>query len=139
MYNIFYYMKSQKFVINNYFYFFLLLFFSYFIILLFYYFHTFLLHCTTTIFSFPTHTYIYFLLFLFFLFFCTFSRDLKPENLLLNSVEDDANIKIADFGFAVECSDSSLTTRCGTPGTFLRRKKNLGKTQILQFQNILVN
>ena len=43
-------------------------------------------------------------------------RDLKPENLLLTSEDDDANIKIADFGFAVECSDSSLTTRCGTPG-----------------------
>ncbi|CAM9180650.1 unnamed protein product, partial [Heterosigma akashiwo] len=27
-------------------------------------------------------------------------RDLKPENLLLTSREDDANIKIADFGFA---------------------------------------
>ena len=46
---------------------------------------------------------------------CPF-RDLKPENLLLTSEDDDANIKIADFGFAVECSDSSLTTRCGTPG-----------------------
>ena len=43
-------------------------------------------------------------------------RDLKPENLLLTSEDDDANIKIADFGFAVECGDSSLTTRCGTPG-----------------------
>ena len=46
-------------------------------------------------------------------------RDLKPENLLLTSKEDDANIKIADFGFAVECNDCSLTTRCGTPGKYL--------------------
>jgi serine/threonine protein kinase len=28
------------------------------------------------------------------------NRDLKPENLLLTSQNDDANIKLADFGFA---------------------------------------
>lgn len=29
-------------------------------------------------------------------------RDLKPENLLLKSPDNDTEIKIADFGFAVE-------------------------------------
>jgi serine/threonine protein kinase len=38
-------------------------------------------------------------------------RDLKPENLLLTSKKDDADVKIADFGFAVECADESLTAR----------------------------
>lgn len=47
-------------------------------------------------------------------------RDLKPENLLLTSKEDNANIKIADFGFAkrldmVDDGDG-LSTACGTPG-----------------------
>jgi serine/threonine protein kinase len=27
-------------------------------------------------------------------------RDLKPENLLMTSEEDDANVKLVDFGFA---------------------------------------
>jgi serine/threonine protein kinase len=38
-------------------------------------------------------------------------RDLKPENLLLTSKRDSADVKIADFGFAVECTDESLTAR----------------------------
>jgi len=44
-------------------------------------------------------------------------RDLKPENLLLMSKDDDVHIKLADFGFAVECSlsEHSLETVCGTP------------------------
>lgn len=37
-------------------------------------------------------------------------RDLKPENILLNH---DGHIKIADFGFAKECSIT--WTLCGTP------------------------
>ncbi|KAJ0399737.1 hypothetical protein P43SY_009318 [Pythium insidiosum] len=44
-------------------------------------------------------------------------RDLKPENLLLASKDDDANIKLADFGFAKKMSeDNGLGTTCGTPG-----------------------
>ncbi|OQR99104.1 calcium/calmodulin-dependent protein kinase [Achlya hypogyna] len=43
-------------------------------------------------------------------------RDLKPENLLLTSKSDDAFIKIADFGFAKQDMNASLTTACGTPG-----------------------
>jgi serine/threonine protein kinase len=43
-------------------------------------------------------------------------RDLKPQNLLLSSTDDDADIKIADFGFACRVhTPMSLTTRCGTP------------------------
>lgn len=43
-------------------------------------------------------------------------RDLKPENLLMASEEEDANIKIADFGFASPAIGNSLDTPCGTPG-----------------------
>ncbi|KAF0700301.1 Aste57867_9179 [Aphanomyces stellatus] len=40
-------------------------------------------------------------------------RDLKPENILLSSHEDDALIKIADFGLAKD--DEYLSTMCGSP------------------------
>ena len=44
-------------------------------------------------------------------------RDLKPENLLLVSDDDDANVKIADFGFAKKVSDLTVNeVACGTPG-----------------------
>eukprot|EP00565_Helicotheca_tamesis_P004997 CAMPEP_0185724094 /NCGR_PEP_ID=MMETSP1171-20130828/682_1 /TAXON_ID=374046 /ORGANISM="Helicotheca tamensis, Strain CCMP826" /LENGTH=335 /DNA_ID=CAMNT_0028391875 /DNA_START=129 /DNA_END=1136 /DNA_ORIENTATION=- len=44
-------------------------------------------------------------------------RDLKPENLLLVTNDDDATVKIADFGFAKKVlAPKSLTTQCGTPG-----------------------
>lgn len=42
-------------------------------------------------------------------------RDLKPENLLLTSKSEDADVKIADFGFAVEAEGCTLTDACGTP------------------------
>ena len=43
-------------------------------------------------------------------------RDLKPQNILLKSKKDNANIKLADFGFACRVhTPQSLTTRCGTP------------------------
>jgi calcium/calmodulin-dependent protein kinase I len=45
-------------------------------------------------------------------------RDLKPENLLLSNSDDDAFIKLADFGFAISSQGgfSTLKTQCGTPG-----------------------
>lgn len=43
-------------------------------------------------------------------------RDLKPENLLLTSKNDDADVKLADFGFAAKAPTQCLTTQCGTPG-----------------------
>lgn len=45
-------------------------------------------------------------------------RDLKPENLLLVDKKDDANLKIADFGFAKKHDSLTevLKTQCGTPG-----------------------
>jgi len=42
-------------------------------------------------------------------------RDLKPENLLMTSKEDDADLKLVDFGFAARCEGNSLTNQCGTP------------------------
>ncbi|KAL3924341.1 MAG: hypothetical protein SGILL_001108 [Bacillariaceae sp.] len=43
-------------------------------------------------------------------------RDLKPQNLLLTSEDDDARIKVTDFGFARRVhTPQSLTSRCGTP------------------------
>ena len=43
-------------------------------------------------------------------------RDLKPQNILLKSKDSDADIKLADFGFACRVhTPQSLTTRCGTP------------------------
>lgn len=44
-------------------------------------------------------------------------RDLKPENLLMTTNEEDADIKICDFGFAAKCtSKHCLEDSCGTPG-----------------------
>jgi serine/threonine protein kinase len=41
-------------------------------------------------------------------------RGLKPENILLDA---DMNVKISEFGFAVQLAeDQLLTDLCGTPG-----------------------
>lgn len=48
--------------------------------------------------------------------FCKQCRDLKPENLLLTSPSDDADIKIVDFGFAIEIEGLNCTSQVGTPG-----------------------
>jgi serine/threonine protein kinase len=42
-------------------------------------------------------------------------RDMKPENILLRSPDDDSSILLADFGFAKYVPDDGLKTRCGTP------------------------
>ncbi len=45
--------------------------------------------------------------------------DLKPENLLLVSRDDDAALKLCDFGFAATIKgdvEFPLTEQCGTPG-----------------------
>jgi serine/threonine protein kinase len=43
-------------------------------------------------------------------------RDLKPENLLLTSKDENASIKLVDFGFAEQCGkENRLTKCCGTP------------------------
>lgn len=43
-------------------------------------------------------------------------RDIKPQNLLLESKDDHAAIKLADFGFAKRVhTPESLTSRVGTP------------------------
>lgn len=42
-------------------------------------------------------------------------RDLKPENLLMSGPQEDADIKLADFGLAtVAKEDYMLKTSCGT-------------------------
>ena len=41
-------------------------------------------------------------------------RDIKPENLLLQSPNDDLALKIADFGFAKENNGNNLQPHCGS-------------------------
>ena len=42
--------------------------------------------------------------------------DLKPENLLFRTKDEDADIMIADFGLSRVMEDHLLTEVCGTPG-----------------------
>lgn len=42
-------------------------------------------------------------------------RDIKPENLMMTSYDDHADVKIVDFGFAAFAEGTTLTDRCGTP------------------------
>ena len=47
---------------------------------------------------------------------CVAHRDLKPQNLLLHTAENDSIIKVSDFSFARRVhTPKSLFTRCGTP------------------------
>jgi serine/threonine protein kinase len=48
--------------------------------------------------------------------YCQCYSDLKPENLLMATKNDDANVKLADFGFACIADGFSITSQCGTPG-----------------------
>ncbi len=43
-------------------------------------------------------------------------RDLKPENLLYESEDEEALVKISDFGLARVIQNELMTTACGTPG-----------------------
>ncbi|ELP90303.1 calcium-dependent protein kinase, putative, partial [Entamoeba invadens IP1] len=44
-------------------------------------------------------------------------RDLKPENILLKDMDDDTDVRIADFGFSKMITEEAqmLITSCGTP------------------------
>lgn len=43
-------------------------------------------------------------------------RDLKLENIMLTSVDEEADVKIVDFGFASEMTPKNLQVFCGSPG-----------------------
>lgn len=44
-------------------------------------------------------------------------RDIKPENLILKDMENNYDVKIADFGLATAVTQGEyLFKRCGTPG-----------------------
>ncbi|CAN0366639.1 unnamed protein product, partial [Laminaria digitata] len=53
-------------------------------------------------------------------------RDVKPSNILLTSRDDDATIKLADFGFACSVAKKKVITKCGTP-EFMAPEILLGK------------
>ncbi len=52
-----------------------------------------------------------------FLYFFSTRRvsDLKPENLLMSKDDDDADVKLVDFGFADVCQGDTLRGVMGTP------------------------
>ncbi|KAH9193936.1 hypothetical protein AeNC1_004088 [Aphanomyces euteiches] len=63
-------------------------------------------------------------------------RDLKPDNILMTSRDDDASIKIADFGLAKQDIEGNLLSSCGTPeyiapeiarNIFTKEKQSYGK------------
>lgn len=43
-------------------------------------------------------------------------RDIKPDNILLETGKNDYDIRIADFGLAAFIDEEILYKRCGTPG-----------------------
>ena len=44
----------------------------------------------------------------------TMHRDMKPQNIMLQSV-DDLTVKLIDFGFAKDFKNKTLTHCCGSP------------------------
>ena len=71
-------------------------------------------------------------------------RDLKPENILLSSEEmEDIDVRIADFGFAIEHQVGKSNVRCGTPGyiapEILQGSEYTPKTDIYSIGVILYN
>ena len=58
-------------------------------------------------------------------------RDIKPENLLMSSADDDADVKIADFGLSIHLPNGGTCTQtCGTPNYVapeMITKKGYGK------------
>ena len=55
-------------------------------------------------------------------------RDIKPENILMASNDDDADVKIADFGLSIHLPNGELCYRgCGTPNYLAPEMlKNIG-------------
>ncbi len=43
-------------------------------------------------------------------------RDIKLENILLKSKDNDYEIKLADFGLSTTLDNIELFKKCGTPG-----------------------
>jgi serine/threonine protein kinase len=43
-------------------------------------------------------------------------RDIKLENIMMTSLDEEADIKIVDFGFACEMTPENLEVSCGSPG-----------------------
>mmetsp|Transcript_31339 Transcript_31339/g.54395 ORF Transcript_31339/g.54395 Transcript_31339/m.54395 type:complete len:529 (-) Transcript_31339:259-1845(-) len=43
-------------------------------------------------------------------------RDLKLENIMMTSMEEESDIKIADFGFSAEMTTDNMAVFCGSPG-----------------------
>ena len=59
---------------------------------------------------------IYSFFFCLFIFYhCFYYRDLKPENLLLKSKDNDTDVRLADFGISRFFDEGFMKTTCGTP------------------------
>jgi serine/threonine protein kinase len=43
-------------------------------------------------------------------------RDLKLENIMMTSIDEESDVKIADFGFAAEMTPENMSIFCGSPG-----------------------
>ncbi len=69
---------------------------------------------------------------------CIIHRDLKPSNLL---VDENWNVKIADFGFARIKEENATMTRCGTPcwtaPEVIRGEKYTEKADVYSFGIIM--